>query len=75
MAKKSQSETKIAVINAQKPNIAFVGTLAKREPLRQISDGMDTIELPEDQSKPFYHEDAVRIIQIVPELYKPVIDK
>lgn len=55
-----------------KPNIAFVG---KKDAPAKISDGMDTLVLPEDQSKPFYHKDAVRIIQIAPELYKPVIDK
>lgn len=58
-----------------KPNIAFVGQKLNREALRKISDGMDTIRLPEDQTKPFFHKDAARIVQIAPELYKPVIDK
>jgi hypothetical protein len=50
-------------------NIAFVG---EGKPLVSINAQGVSINLPEDQSKPFYHERARFIIQNFPHLYKPV---
>lgn len=52
-------------------NIAFVGS----KPLTEIRAQGKFIELPKDQSKPFYHEDAGFIIRHFPALYKPVVPK
>jgi hypothetical protein len=49
-------------------NIAFVG---EGKPLVSINAQGVSIKLPEDQSKPFYHERAKFIIQNFPHLYKP----
>lgn len=59
---------------ASEPNIAFVGGRLKRRPIECFTDGMDILTLPEDQSKPFFHEEALRICSTFPELYKPVVD-
>lgn len=58
----------------KQPNIAFVGGKDGFEPLREISDGMTTIVLPEKQKSPFYHAEARRIIRAFPKLYKPVLE-
>ena len=53
--------------------IKFVG---KREAAPEfLSDGNLKITLPKDQSKPFAHVDAKRILRAFPELYKPVNEK
>jgi hypothetical protein len=50
--------------------IKFVG---KDQPApAHITDGNTLIELPADQSKPFEHPEASRILKVLPELYKPV---
>lgn len=75
----------------KKPNIMFVGKenytvteegesitqIRKREPIDHIVDGMTRIQLPsaEEQESPFYHEDAGRIIALLPDLYKRYVDK
>ncbi|MBX3288458.1 MAG: hypothetical protein KF855_03840 [Acidobacteria bacterium] len=57
------------------PNIAFVGAKDGREPVESISDADLTIVLPKDQSRPFFHKEAVRICRLLPWLYKPVEPK
>jgi hypothetical protein len=58
------------------PNIAFVGAKLGKEPLRAITDGdSPIINLPANQSKPFYHKRAKTIIRLYGYLYKPVIQK
>lgn len=37
--------------------------------------GTSEIEMPEDQKKPFAHENAKLILKTFPELYKPVVPK
>jgi len=54
-----------------RPNVAFVGD----KPLREVNAQGLNIVLPEDQSKPFYHEQAQFLIRHYPDIYKPVIDK
>lgn len=54
-----------------KPNIALVG----EKGLRVINTASQTIRLPEDQSKPFFHKDARLIIQTFSDFYKPVTSK
>jgi hypothetical protein len=56
----------------QEPNIAFIGEGA---PFTSFVTPREFIELPQDQSKPFYHERAAFIIQTWPNHYKPVISK
>ena len=53
-------------------NIAFVGD---GKPLREVNTASEKIALPEDQSKPFYHERARFMCQTFPHLYKPVKEK
>lgn len=58
---------------AQKPlKIAYVG---KDPAPASITDGSTHIVMPEDQSKPFVHAEARRILKVMPELYKPVVEK
>lgn len=52
--------------------IMFVGKNGAK-PRRTITDGNDTITLPEDQSKPFAHEKAQAILRHAPHLYKKVV--
>lgn len=75
----------------EKPNIMFVGKenytvtedgetrteVRKREPVDHINDGMTKIQLPskEEQSSPFYHEQAGTIIALLPDLYKRYVAK
>lgn len=66
MKPKSSAQEKL------KPNVAFVGAKRGKEPILFISNGDLTIRLPKDQSKPFHHPDAARIVRLLPELYKPV---
>lgn len=54
-----------------KPNICLVGDKG----LTTVNSQGVAIELPKDQSKPFYHENAGFIIRHYPHLYKPVIEK
>jgi hypothetical protein len=69
MAKKSESEKPA-------PNIAFVGRGKNNfQPLRLINNGDATHQLPEDQSKPFFHEDAKTICRLFPTHYKKVEPK
>jgi len=56
-------------------NIAFVGEKNGYQPLTAIHNGDQTIVLPEDQSKPFYHVEAKTIIRLFRYLYKPVVQK
>jgi hypothetical protein len=59
-----------------KPNIAFVGRAKNHfQPLTVINNGDTMIVLPEDQSKPFFHQEAATIIRLFPTHYKPVRDK
>ena len=52
---------------APKPNLEFVG----KHPVKKFkTESGETIKLPEDQSKPFYHEKAVLIAQRLPNYYK-----
>lgn len=60
----------VTVTETSEPNIAFVGERFGYEPLTKISDGEDVISLPADQDKPFYHEDARRIVRLFPRIYK-----
>jgi hypothetical protein len=55
----------------QKPNIALVGERG----LREVNAPGVSFKLPEDQSKPFYHEQAKFLCQQFPYLYKPVVEK
>lgn len=55
----------------QESNIAFVG----EKPLTTITAEGMVIELPQDQTKPFYHEQAGYIIRHFPAMYKPVVAK
>lgn len=58
------------------PNIAFIGREKNGfQPLTLINDGDTTIVLPADQSKPFFHAEAKRIIRLYPWIYKPVKSK
>lgn len=57
------------------PNICFVGAKDGREPFSLINNGSETIVLPEDQSKPFYHAEASTIVRLYGWLYKPVKPK
>ena len=52
--------------------IKFVGAKSGKQPLQQLTDGNNLIELPENQAKPFDHPDARAILQHAPELYKQV---
>lgn len=70
------------------PNITFVGHrvnagskdvkegeegFVPREPVKSISDGMDTLKLPTvdvQLAGPFYHPEATRIVALQPLLYK-----
>ena len=59
--------------SSQEPNIAFVGRNKNGfQPLTLINNGDDTIIMPKDQSKPFYHEEAKTICRLFPLFYKPV---
>jgi hypothetical protein len=58
-----------------KPNIAFIGKKIRREPLTRIHNGHRTIELPEDQKRPFYHAEASTIVRLFPLLYKPILKR
>lgn len=53
------------------PNIALVATRGFTE----ISVCGRKIELPKDQSRPFYHADAGEICRLFPQFYKPVVAK
>jgi hypothetical protein len=53
------------------PNIAFVGD----KPLTAITAQDVVIALPEDQSKPFYHEQAGYNIRHFPDRYQPIVAK
>lgn len=61
-----------------KPNISFIGD-DFNQPTKEINDGMDRIKLPsvEEQlkNKHFFHEDAARIIQLLPLKYKRYKEK
>ena len=57
----------------RKLRIKYVGKTIPAPPF--IIDGNAQIMLPADQSKPFAHVEARRILQVMPELYKPVISK
>jgi hypothetical protein len=59
----------------KEPNISFVGDKDGKRPLRQIVNGDQTIKLPANQSKPFFHKDAKVIIRLYGWLYKPVTAK
>ena len=59
-------------VETKSPNIAFVG---EGKPLTAITAQGKAIELPKDQSKPFYHEQAGYIIRHFPAMYKPVVTK
>lgn len=52
--------------------IKFVG---KGEAPAFITDGVTRIELPADQTKPFSHRDADRILKVAREQYKQVVQK
>jgi hypothetical protein len=56
----------------QKPNIAFVG---EGEPLKGVNTASGRIDLPREQTKPFYHPDAALVIRTFPALYKPIAEK
>lgn len=49
------------------PNIVFIGT---GKAVTQINDGMTSMVLPEDQSKPFYHAEAARLCRLFPNKFK-----
>lgn len=53
--------------------IKFVGK--KQEAPEFLTDGSTKIVLPENQSKPFTHSEAKRILRAFPELYKKVVQK
>lgn len=79
MAKKKQeiefvSDEVVIAVNPPElaPNIAFVG---EGEPFKFFNTATGRISLPEDQSKPFYHEKAKIIIATWPLLYKPIVAK
>lgn len=59
---------------ADSPNIAFIGKDGS-EPLRRIQNGDQSIDLPENQAKPFFHPDAKIICRLYGWLYKPVKTK
>lgn len=54
-----------------KQKIKFVGK--DHEAPKFLTDGNIRIDLPENQSKPFTHKDAKRILKVAPEMYKPVV--
>ena len=56
-----------------KPNIVYIDR--DRNPPSRLINGGETISLPKDQSKPFYHERADLIISGFPELYKRFKEK
>jgi hypothetical protein len=67
----TKKEVKKEVAKGPEPNIAYVGPDGKQ--LSKINSGMrKSIILPEDQSKPFYHERAGEIISQYRGLYKKV---
>ena len=70
MAEKPKvEEKKEETVASNPPNIKYVGPEGKH--LRRINSGMrKTIILPEDQSKPFYHERAGEVISQYRGLYK-----
>ncbi len=57
------------------PNIAFVGDEGTKPLVNIQSAHPRGIRLPEDQSKPFYHEKAQYIIRNFGHLYKTVKGK
>lgn len=55
----------------EKANIAYIGGEGAK-PLTEVNAQGLSFKLPEDQSKPFYHERAKFVIQHFPHLYKTV---
>lgn len=55
-------------------NVAFVGK-EPWKPLTKIQTATGHFKLPEDQSSPFYSEQAGFLIRTFPHLYKPVKEK
>lgn len=70
MAKKA----KPTAAQQNEPNIMFVGK-GTLTPVQSISNGMDTITLPSDQSAAFYHPQAAVIVRLFPNLYKQYVIK
>ncbi|HEY0049019.1 MAG TPA: hypothetical protein VGB68_07025 [Pyrinomonadaceae bacterium] len=55
----------------KKLRIKFVGK--DHEAPKFLIDGNLRIDLPENQSKPFPHDHAKRILKVASEMYKPVV--
>jgi hypothetical protein len=70
--KKKKKQTNLPQTNP--PNIAFVGDKPAK-PLIYINAPGQSFKLPDDQTKPFYHEEAGFLCRTFPHLYKPVLAK
>lgn len=68
---KKEKEVESSEVVTEQPNVAFIGE-DPWKPLVKVTSSHKTFRLPEDQSKPFYHENAKYLIQNFPHLYKPV---
>jgi hypothetical protein len=76
----ANDKTKKKAKDEQQPNLVFIGKGKDQktdlsQALHVINNGMEKIELPDDQSKPFFHKRAGAIAQLYPKLYKVVREK
>lgn len=55
--------------SAPEANLKFVGK-PPRYQITTFTDGSEDFELPTDQSSPFYHKEAKRIVQLFPLHYE-----
>ena len=67
----AEKEIKVLKKDGPAANVAYIGEKPWK-PLVEVNTPKETIKLPEDQSKPFYHERARYLIQNFGHLYKPV---
>jgi hypothetical protein len=70
--KENTKVEKKPAMEKNEPNIAFIG---EGDPLLRITTPTGSVDLPEKQDKPFYHEQAADVIRVFPHLYKHVTKK